>query len=122
MSVPFLFFFILYTLLIFDPLGRPTITADSYHYFHTCCPSVSPQLSKNGAKQNNFKVRIVIATRGILGLAEGIIEDTCLVVLSFLYEILPFCLASQRSWLIAFACCTNVNVTYIELGNNLNQI
>ena len=45
--------------------------AGSDHYFHNC------------AKQNNFQVKIVIATGGTVGLAEGIIDDTCLVILEF---------------------------------------
>ena len=32
---------------LFDPLGRPTITAYSDHYFHICRPSVRPNFSKH---------------------------------------------------------------------------
>ena len=33
--------------------------------------------------RNNFQVRIVIATAGIMGLAEGVNNDTCLVTYNF---------------------------------------
>ena len=52
---------------VFDPLGRPTFTV----FTHV--------VRQNRAKQNNFKVRIGIAIGGIVGLAEGIIDDPCLV-------------------------------------------
>ena len=42
------------------------------------CTSV--QIFKNLAKRNKFQVRIVIAIGGTVGLAEGIIDDACLVV------------------------------------------
>ena len=57
----------------------PTITN---HYFHTSF--VRPHLSK----QNHFQKRMVIATNGIVGLAEGIIGDTCLVIF-----------VSKRKWI-----------------------
>ena len=60
---------------ILDPLGRPTITL----------------FKIASAKQNNFEVKIVIATGEIKGLAEGIINDTCLVQnLFFNYAYLNF--------------------------------
>ena len=40
--------------LLADPLGQPTDTASSDHYFRTCCPSVRPHFS-DLAKQNNRK-------------------------------------------------------------------
>ena len=51
--------------------------------------SVRPTF-QNLAKQNNFQVRIVIATSGIVGLAVWIIDGTCLVLLfiSFLHHFL----------------------------------
>ena len=48
---------------IIDPRGRPTVTAESDHYFRMCCLSVFQNL----AKQNNFQV---IASGGTVGLAE----------------------------------------------------
>ena len=39
-------------------------------------PSV-PTFQNNLAMQNNFQLRIVMATGGTVGLAEGIIDDTC---------------------------------------------
>ena len=44
-------------------------------------PSVRPSdlTSQNLATQNNYLVSIVIAISGIVGLVEGIIDDTCLV-------------------------------------------
>ena len=30
-----------------DLRGRPTVTADSDHYFRTCCPYVPPHFSKS---------------------------------------------------------------------------
>ena len=49
------------------------------HYFRTCfCPSVLT--FQNIAKQNKHRMKIMIATGGIVGLAEGIIDDTCLVL------------------------------------------
>ena len=63
-----------FIVITLDPLGRPTITAGGGHYFHTCRPSICPHFA-----QNNFWVRIVFAIGGIVGLAEGIIDGTCLV-------------------------------------------
>ena len=43
---------------IFDPLGRPTVTAGSDHCFRTCCPSVRPYIHTYFStleKQNNRK-------------------------------------------------------------------
>ena len=60
-----------------DPRGRPTLMAGSDHYFRTWCLSVRPSsLFKISKKQNNFQVRIVIATGGIVGLADWIIDGT----------------------------------------------
>ena len=41
---------------IIDPLGQPTVTAGSDHYFRTCCPSVRPFVRPHFsdlAKQDN---------------------------------------------------------------------
>ena len=47
-----------------DPRGQPTVTANSDHYFHT---STFQKL----AKQNNFQVRIVIASGRDCGSGRG---------------------------------------------------
>ena len=60
--------------LYHDPRGRPTVTAGSDHYFCTFCPSVLPHFS-NLQKQQ----KIMVATCETVGLAEWIIDDTCLV-------------------------------------------
>ena len=71
---------------IFDPRGRPTITADSDQYFRTCCPSVRPSVPtfQNLTKQNNFQARIVIAAGGTVGLAEWIIDDSIRPIFFFI--------------------------------------
>ena len=50
--------------------------------------SVQPSIStfQIRAKQNNFQVKIVIANGGIVGLDEGIIDDTCLVIYWINYD------------------------------------
>ena len=45
--------------IVFDPHGRPTVMADSDHYFHTSRLSISTFL--NPAKQNKFQVRIMFS-------------------------------------------------------------
>ena len=64
-----------------NPLGRPTVTALSDHCFHTCCPSVRPSVPtfQNLAKQNKFQAKTMFTTCETVGLAEWIIDDTCLV-------------------------------------------
>ena len=57
-----------------DPKSRPVMITIFAHVF---CTSV--RALQNLAKQNNSQVRIVIATGGTEGLAEWIIDDTCLV-------------------------------------------
>ena len=60
-----------------DPQGLPTVTAGNDHHIHTCCPYIpSVPTLQSLAKQNKFKVRIVIAIGGTVGLAEGIIDYT----------------------------------------------
>ena len=72
---------------IFDPLGRPTVSAGSDQYFRTYFrPCVHPSF-QNIAKQNKRGVKIMIATAGTADLAEWIIDDTCLVPLFLLAEI-----------------------------------
>ena len=58
-----------------DPLGRPTITANSDHYFRTRCLSFRPSVFQNHAKQNNFQMRTVIATGGIVW--SGQVDHWC---------------------------------------------
>ena len=48
-----------------DPLSQPTITAGSDHYF--------TNVVQNLAKQNKFLFKLMVATSGIVSLAEGII-------------------------------------------------
>ena len=63
---------------IIDPLGRPTRTAGNDHYFYTWRVSVRLSTHIQIAQTKQFQVRIVIATDGIVGLAEGIID--CLLL------------------------------------------
>ena len=60
-----------------DPRGQPTVTAGSDHYLPTCCLSVRPSVPtfQNLAKQNNFQLRIMIASDGAVGAAEWIIAS-----------------------------------------------
>ena len=53
-------------MLLFDPRGRPTVTADSDHYFRTRNPYVHFQNFKfsTSRKPSNFQVKIVIAIGG----------------------------------------------------------
>ena len=64
---------------IVDPQGRPTVTIGSDHYLHTCRQSACSQFSKS-RKSKNLQVRIVISTVKIVDLAEGIIDDTYLII------------------------------------------
>ena len=64
-----------------DPLGQPTVTAGSDNYFPTCYLSVRPYFS-NLAKAKQQKT--MIATGETVGLAEWIIDDTCLVTNIFM--------------------------------------
>ena len=57
---------------ISDPLGQPTIPAGSDQYFCICCPSVRSHFS-------NLEKKLMVATGETVGLAEWIIDDTCLV-------------------------------------------
>ena len=66
-----------------DPRGRPTVTAGSDHCFCTCrpfvSPSVRPYVRPHFSKQNKFQAKTMFATGETVGLAEWIIDDTCLV-------------------------------------------
>ena len=59
---------------ISDPLGRPTVMAGGDHCFRTCCSFISL-----GQKQNKFQAKATLTTSETVGLAEWIIDDTCLV-------------------------------------------
>ena len=63
----------------FDPLGPPTVTAGRDHCFCICRPSVRIFVPtfQNPAKQN--KAKTMFATGETVGLAQWIINDTCLV-------------------------------------------
>ena len=66
---------------VFDPHGRPTITAVVIIIFHMS--SVRPNF-QNLAKQNEFQVKTMFTTNETVGLAEWIINDTCLVFSLFI--------------------------------------
>ena len=54
-----------------DPLSQPKATAGRDHCFRTCCPSVNSRKTK--------QQKTMFATGVTMGLAEWIIDDTCLV-------------------------------------------
>ena len=62
---------------IIDPLGQPKVKTGRDNCFRTCCPSVrpSPPIKSRKTKQQ----KTVFATGVTMGLAEYIIDDTCLV-------------------------------------------
>ena len=62
---------------LFDPLGQPTVKANSNHYFHMrpCIYVCTWYTIVPKAKQNNFLVEIIFATGVTIGLAERIIDD-----------------------------------------------
>ena len=62
-----------------DPLGQPKVMAGRDHCFCTCRPST--RTFQNLAKQN--KAKTMFATGVTMGLAEWIIDDTCLVNFNF---------------------------------------
>ena len=76
-----------------DPRGRPTVTARSDHYIRTCCPYVPA--FQNLSKQNNFQVRIVIASGGTVGLAEWIIDGTHVLFYCFPFWVATICISLQ---------------------------
>ena len=60
-----------------DPLGQPKVTASRDHCFRTCCPYVRPSLLFKSRKTKQQKT--MFTTGLTMGLAEWIIDDTCLV-------------------------------------------
>ena len=58
-----------------DPLGRSTVLAGKNRCFCTCRPFVRHHFSK----QNKFQAKTMFATGETVGLAEWIIDDTCLI-------------------------------------------
>ena len=59
-----------------DPHSRPVVSLFSYV---SSVRSSVPTL-QNNSKQNNFQVKTIVITTGVsVGLAEWIIDDTCLV-------------------------------------------
>ena len=66
-----------------DPLGRPTVMASKDHCFRTCCPYVRPSPLFKSRKTKQQKT--MFATGVTMGLAEWIIDDTCLVF-SFIWK------------------------------------
>ena len=62
-----------------DPGGRPTVTAGGDHCFCTCRPFVRPSIHPHFSKQNKFQAKTMFATGETVGLAEWIIDDSCLV-------------------------------------------
>ena len=59
-----------------DPLGQPTaLPVVIIVFVHVVCPYFRPQFSK----QNKFQEKTMFATGETVGLAEWIIDDTCLV-------------------------------------------
>ena len=67
---------------IIDPRGRPTITAGSDHYFHTC---QSHPKFQNLASNINLRVQLMITTEWTVSLAKGNFDDSYLVSLYFSY-------------------------------------
>ena len=67
---------------IIDPRGRPTVTVGSDHCIIVIIvrTSVRPHFSK----QNRFQAKTMFTTGEIVGLAEWIIDDTCLVIHIFI--------------------------------------
>ena len=63
---------------IFDPLGRPTDTADSDNCFRTCCPYVRPHFSKS-SKTKQIQATTIFTPNETVSLAGRIIDDTCFV-------------------------------------------
>ena len=59
----------------FDPLGRPTVTANSDHYYHICRPYVCPSPLFKISQNKTIHLKIRIATSATVGLAEGILDD-----------------------------------------------
>ena len=64
-----------------DPLGQPKVTGGRDHFFRTCCPSVCPSPLFKSSKTKQQKT--MFATGVTMGLAEWIIDDSCLVSSNF---------------------------------------
>ena len=66
-----------------DPRGRPIVTAGRDHCFCTCRPHIRPSyrtsVRPHFSKQNKLQAKTMFATGQTVGLAEWIIDDTCLV-------------------------------------------
>ena len=77
---------------IIDPLGQPTvvITIFAYVSVRTSFPT-----SQNLAKQNKRPVKRIMVTRRTVGLAEKIIDDTCLVT----YIIVALCMRGKLGYI-----------------------
>ena len=73
-SIPILHFSI-------DPLGQPTVKANSVITIFTHV--VHPSTFKVIQNKNNIQMKTEIVAGGIVGLAEGIIDDTCLLLFQF---------------------------------------
>ena len=65
-----------HTHVYIDPRGRLTVMASSDNCFCTCRPSVHPHF----LKQFKFQVKTMFPTGKTVGLAQWIIDDTCLVL------------------------------------------
>ena len=80
-----------------DPRGQPTVLASSDHYFCSCCLSVRPSVPtfQNLTKQNNFQVRIVLATGRTVGRGSGRVDHWCHSCLVLFY-VQPAALISWR--------------------------
>ena len=66
-----------------DLLGQPKVTAGRDHCFRICCPSVRRFVRTSTStlfKSRKTKQKTTFATGVTMGLAEWIIDDTCLVV------------------------------------------
>ena len=65
---------------LFDPRGRPTVTTGSDHCFRTWCPLVRPSVRASPLfKTKQISSETMFATGETVGLAEWIIDDSCLV-------------------------------------------
>ena len=66
---------------VFDPLGQSTVMAGNDHCCQTCL-SVRPHFSNSSkAKQFSIENKYMFVT---MDMAEGIIDDTCLVIISLI--------------------------------------
>ena len=73
--------------LLIHSTNLVTLTAGSDNQFQTC-PFVRPTNFSKSCKTKQLSSQIMLTTGGTVGLAEGIIDDTCVVMLissSFLH-------------------------------------